>query len=54
MTKEHNTLGRCLWEEGERVKIVTSVLLNPYGKFSTSSMKKEVTLCTTVKWGQNY
>jgi hypothetical protein len=49
ITKEHTTLGRCPWEEGERVKGVKSVLLNPCGKFSTSNMNKEVALHTTIK-----
>jgi hypothetical protein len=48
-TIEHAILGNCPKEEGECVKVVKLVLFNPIGKFSTSSVKKEVALCTAVK-----
>jgi hypothetical protein len=54
ITKEHATLGSCPWEEGERHKVDKSVLLNCSGKFSTSSMEKELALNTAVERGRNY
>ena len=51
LTIEHTILGSCSRDEGECEKVVKSVLLNPSRKFSTSSVKKEVALCTAVKRG---
>ncbi len=53
-TKEPVTPSVYLREEGERVKVVISVLLNLCGKFSTSSMEKKVAMRTTVKGDRNY
>jgi hypothetical protein len=54
IAKEHPTIGRCPWEEGESAKVEKSVLLNCCGKFSTSSLEKELALSIAVERGRNY